>query len=257
MKEEIQLTQIQKDVLTGALLGDGSLIIHKNGKNAYFQYLSKSKQHVKYIANYFNDIITPAGIYNRAYCDGRTNKQYFYSAFRTYANKTFTDIYNEWYINKKKIIIPKNLQLNSTICLIWYIGDGGIISAKQSEFIKISTHCFTKESQEEILLPQLKDFNASLMKTDNNQYFIYIPHRKEADFLEYIGQCPFSDYQYKWNYKKYKNKFPTDYTSKEKEFCDLFKTGMTYYSIAKYFDIEPNVVKYYLIKNNLYKPKNL
>lgn len=251
MTEEIQLNQIQKDVLSGSLLGDGSLIIHKNGKNAYFQYLSKSKQHVEYIAKYFNNMITNAGIYDSSYYDNRTNKQYFSSAFKTHTNKVFTNIYNEWYVNKKKII-PKNLQLNPTICLVWYIGDGGIIRSNRSEFIKISTHCFNKESQENILLPQLKDFDASLMKTDNNQYFIYIPHRKESDFLEYIGKCPFSDYQYKWNYKKYKNKPPTNHTCKEKEFCDLFKRGMTYYSIAKKFGIEPNAVKYYLIKNGLY-----
>ena len=30
---------------------------------------------------------------------------------------------------------------------------------------------------------------------------------------------------------------------------------MTYYAIAKQFGIEPNVVKYYLVKNNIYKKK--
>lgn len=37
-----KLTQIQIQVLEGALLGDGSLIIGKNGKNASFYYCSKS-----------------------------------------------------------------------------------------------------------------------------------------------------------------------------------------------------------------------
>ena len=30
---------------------------------------------------------------------------------------------------------------------------------------------------------------------------------------------------------------------------------MTYYAIGKQFGIEPNAVKYYLIKNNIYKKK--
>ena len=34
--EKIELTDIQKEVLYGCLLGDGCLIIHKNGKNAMF-----------------------------------------------------------------------------------------------------------------------------------------------------------------------------------------------------------------------------
>lgn len=254
MKDKLELTQLQKDVLLGALLGDGSLIIHKNGKNAYFQYLSKSKQHVEYVGNFFKDMITPAGIKDSFYFDKRTNKTYFRSSFRTCANKIFTEFYNQWYINKEKII-PENLKLNSTICLIWYIGDGGIMKHKNSEYIELSTHCFTKEQQQEILIPQLKNFNASLMKADKKYYYIYIPHKKEQEFLDYIGPCPFSDYQYKWNYRKYKNKIPENHTDKEREFCNLFKEGMTYYSIAKKFGVEPNVVKYYLIKNKLYQIK--
>ena len=32
----------------------------------------------------------------------------------------------------------------------------------------------------------------------------------------------------------------------------MYKTGLTYYAIAKHFGIEPNAVKYYLKKNDLY-----
>ena len=30
----------------------------------------------------------------------------------------------------------------------------------------------------------------------------------------------------------------------ENEFCKMYKQGMTYYAIAKHFEIEPNAVKY-------------
>ena len=65
-----------------------------------------------------------------------------------------------------------------------------------------------KEEQEKILLPQLKQFEAKLMKADlsidsRQQYFIYIPHRKEKDFLTFIGICPFDDYSYKWDIKEW------------------------------------------------------
>ena len=43
LKEKIILTKEQKEVLDGALLGDGCLYLHKNGANAQFSYLSKSK----------------------------------------------------------------------------------------------------------------------------------------------------------------------------------------------------------------------
>ena len=58
LKEKIILSDMQKEVLYGALLGDGSLITHKNGKNSYFSYLSKSKQHVEYVMGHFSEYLT-------------------------------------------------------------------------------------------------------------------------------------------------------------------------------------------------------
>lgn len=43
LKDKIILTKEQKEVLYGALLGDGCLYLHQNGKNAQFTYVSKSR----------------------------------------------------------------------------------------------------------------------------------------------------------------------------------------------------------------------
>lgn len=91
------------------------------------------------------------------------------------------------------------------------------------------------------------------MKTDNDQYFVYIPHIKVKEFLAYIGDCPFEEYKYKWDYKEYKNKPANDHTGLENEFIELFKQGLSYYGIAKIYNIEPSAVKYYLVKNKLYE----
>lgn len=256
LPERIYLTDIQKEVLYGALLGDGSLIKHKNGVNAQFCYLSKSRHHVEYVSKFFQDYWSGEGIKDSSYIDNRTNKEYFRSVLRTYTNFCFTEEYYKWYIDGEKHL-PDDLKLTPLTCLIWYIGDGGICHSKRSEYIKLSTHCFLKEEQEKILLPQLKQFEATLMKVSGTQqYYIYIPHRKEKEFLNYIGNCPFEDYKYKWNIAEYTNAIPQNHTNKEQEFCEKYKSGMTYYAIAKEYKIEPNVVKYYLIKNNLYTPPN-
>ena len=260
MNTKVNLLKIQKDVLYGSLLGDGCLSIHKNGQNAQFCYLSKSEQHTNYIASFFNEYITNAGVKSNTYFDKRTNKEYSRIYFKTVTDTTFTTEYHKWYIDKKKHI-PCDLILNPIICLIWYIGDGGICHLKRTECIKLATQCFSKEEQEKILLPQLSDFEAKLMKADissdgEQQYYIYIPRRKMKLFLEYIGDCPFEDYKYKWDVTNYKNKQPQNHTTYEKKFCELYKKGMTYYAIAKQFGIEPNAVKYYLKKNNIYKKGN-
>lgn len=252
LKEKIILTEKQKEVLDGALLGDGCLYLHTNGKNAQFTYLSKSREHVEYVGKYFQEYWSGEGIKDTSYIDERTNKEYFRSQIKTYTNETFTEQYNRWYKNGIKHL-PQDLVLTPLICLIWYVGDGGICHANRTEYIKLSTQCFSKEEQETILLPQLIQFEASLIKTDNNQYFIYIPRRKEKEFLDYIGSCPFNDYKYKWEITPYKNTKPKNHKEHEMEFCEMYKNGMTYYAIAKHFNIEPNAVKYYLKKHNLYQ----
>lgn len=255
--DKIELTEEQKQILYGALLGDGSLILHKHCKNAIFSYTSKSKQYVEYVSTPFKKYWSGEGIKQCTYYDGRTNKEYSRYVMRTYTNETFTDEYHKWYKNGIKEI-PKDLKLTPLMCNIWYIGDGGICRSNRSEWIKLSTQCFSKEEQEKILLPQLSQFEAILMNADRSkngeqQYFIYIPHRKEKEFLDYIGECPFDDYLYKWEILEYKNRMPKNHQSKEKEFCEMYLSGMTYYAIAKSFGIEPNAVKHYLIKNGLYK----
>lgn len=172
---------------------------------------------------------------------------------RTYTNKCFTKEYYKWYMNGGKHI-PENIILTPLCCMVWYLGDGCICHSNRSEYIKLSTHCFSKEEQEKLLIPQLKKFEAKLMKNKENQFFVYIPHRKEKDFLQYIGECPFTDYSYKWNVAEYKNKIAQNHKRNEKTFCKMFLEGKSYYSIAKHFNIEPSVVRYYLLKNNIYNP---
>ena len=253
---KIQLSDIQKEVLYGALLGDGCLHINKNGINANFFYASKSYQHVCYVYSFFKEY--SKGIETTVYYDERTNKSYKEYRFRTCANYGFTDEYNKWYIGGKKHI-PFDLKLNPMICLLWYIGDGGLLTLKNSQQIKLSTNSFCFEEQQNILIPQLSEFDAYVRKYDKfkhqdiQQYVLIIPRKHIKDFLGYIGKCPFSDYKYKWNYIEYKNSKPKNHSEKEKIFCEMYKSGMTYYAIAKHFKIEPNAVKYYLVKNNLYK----
>lgn len=256
LTNEIIFTQSQKEVLYGALLGDGCLYLHKQGKNANFIYSSKSRQHVEYVASYFKDYISGEGIKDFVIFDCRTNKEYNQIRMRTYTNRSFTEEYHHWYSDGKKRI-PADLKLTPLVCLVWYIGDGGICHGKRSEHIKLATNCFSKEDQETILLPQLQMFEARLMKADvdsvgNQQYFIYIPHNKEADFLNYIGSCPFSDYDYKWMTRNYINSVPKSHTKDETDFCTDYKNGMSYYEIAKKYSVDPSAVRYYLIKNGVY-----
>lgn len=261
LNEKIFLSDIQKEVLYGALLGDGSLVIHKGSINAYFSYLSKSQQHVEYVANYFFSYLTKSKIYNSDYFDKRTNKTYHRSSARTYSNEAFTDEYKKWYKNGTKII-PSNLVLTPLVCLIWYIGDGCISHSKNTQYIKLATQCFSKEELEKTLIPQLQEFEAHLIKADmskneEQQYFIYIPRRKIKKFLDYIGACPFSDYQYKWDYKEYKNFSLSQNPEFVQNIIKLFNNGISSNTIAKHLGVDRSTVVKYLKLNGLNPSDNL
>lgn len=266
-KIELPLSDEQKDVLYGALLGDGCLIKHKHGVNVVFSYLSKSRQHVEFVMGYFKEYWKGKEITNGSYFDNRTNKTYINSHLRTYSHKIFTEEYSKWYQNGIKHI-PKDLKLTPIVCLIWYIGDGCICNNKRTQNIKLATQCFTKEEQEKILIPQLQDFEAKLMQTDaskdgQQQYFIYIPRRKIKKFLDFIGPCPFSDYKYKWDYKEYINFSLNQHPEFIQSIIDYFNDGMSANTIAKQLNVDRSTVVKYLIqnglnpKNNLYKRKKV
>lgn len=258
-KQKIFLNEKQKNYLYGAMLGDGCLVKNKNGVNSNFVYTSKSYQHVKYVSEPFQNILYKEGIKLISYNDKRTQKTYNRYTFRTMTDVAFKIERDLWYPNGIKHI-PNSLKLNSDICKIWYIGDGCICnnSNSHSQNIKLATQCFEKQEQEDILLPQLSDFNATLMKADvskngTQQYSIYIPRIKILEFLNYIGECPFSDYKYKWDCKLHLNKVSEPQMDNEIYFIKLYLLGLKCKQIAEVFNIDFNTVKKYLIKNNVYK----
>lgn len=266
VKPKICLNENQLDYLAGALLGDGCLYKHKRGVNAQFCYTSKSLQHVNFVSQPFQSLIQNSGITKFEYYDRRTNKVYTRYTMRTITDRAFLNEYEKWYINGVKHI-PKCLRLNPVICLIWYLGDGCICHSRQTEYIKLSTQAYDISEQEMILLPQLEQFSAKIMKSDissegKQQYFIYIPRIAESDFLNYIGKCPFSDYSYKWDIKPYKKFVKERNPHLIDEMIKLFNCRKSCGTIAKELGVDRStVVKYlstngYDCKENLFKRGN-
>jgi DNA invertase Pin-like site-specific DNA recombinase len=250
----ICLTDVQLQVLNGALLGDGNLSISKNGVNACFCYSSKSLQHVQYIYKYFVQF-APNGIFSYEHLDKRTNKTYKGYSFRTITSVTFTEIYYAWYESHKNRI-PKDLKLTPLTCLIWYIGDGGLIHGTHNYTnIKLATNCFDKIDIETILLPQLEKFEGKIRQVGvskfNNQpqYVIFMDRDNSAKFLTYIGNCPFSDYKYKWEITERKNPNCKKYYE---DWIQKYLSGVTCNAIAKEYGVDRSTIVYLLKQRGLY-----
>lgn len=181
--------------INGELLGDASLY-PTSSYSALFAYSSK---HLEYI-NYISDILKSFGIEGKIYkrCHKDTNTNYYSYSYRSLSYEELLSLYKQWYPENKKIV-PKSIRLTPLTCCHWYIGDGTLECYKDSRpGIKLCTDGFLI-SDIEFLWQQLKDigFKGNIHKSGNN-FRIYISVHSVKEFLDYIGPCPVSCYQYKW-----------------------------------------------------------
>lgn len=253
----IPMTDIMYETLRGALLGDGSLQISKNGINATFTYTSKSRQHVEYIVKDFINYSTCCGLNEKDRFDKRTGKYYHKVDFRSKASSVFTQEYNKWYVDGVKHI-PKDLVLTQHMCLCWYLGDGCLRNCKRNntQEIILCTNCFELDEIKTILLPQLKQFdpkiyNAGTSKSGKQNYTIAIAKKHNIKkFLDYIGECPFEDYKYKWDIKPGLLSGPyAKYNKFANEWVDLYNSGKSIHDISQNYKCPERAIELTL-KNN-------
>ena len=249
------MTSEMYEVLRGALLGDGCLNMNKKGVNARFMYSSKSYQHVEYVTKWFSKYSQHGIKYSTRY-DKRTDKYYEKYSFFTRVSQTLTEEYHKWYYDGVKHI-PNDLILTPLMCKIWYLGDGYLVmnsNAGTSQKLGLCTNCFSKEELENILLPQLSKFKPHLVKQGNEQYIISIGHKKYIKkFLEYIGECPFDDYSYKWNVIESRKGY-----NGESPFCDdinewifLYQSGLSFVKIGALYGCTRGAVEPHLYKEGI------
>ena len=88
-QHELELSQEDKEIIIGLLLGDGSMRIMKKGVTAYYNHTDKHPEYIQYLINYFENIGVECGkmkynVHNRCYC------------FQTKTYKCFNEIYEKF-----------------------------------------------------------------------------------------------------------------------------------------------------------------
>ena len=139
-----------------------------------------------------------------------------------------------------------------------YIGDECLVKRKNGtpQYIKLSTNDFTYEQQKKVLIPKLYNFDPRLRIVKKNgfsedQYSIFIPRYKIKEFLYYIGECPFSEYSYKWDYREYKNFYIKTNENFEKDIMHYFNLGINANEIARHYEVDRSTIVRYLKLNNV------
>lgn len=144
-----KLTDIQEQILNGHLLGDGCLCKPKNDNTNSRFTIKRAASDLEYLnwsAKYFQDYLSPTGVYNIKIFDDRYKKYYYSSIFYTRQLPIFTEYYNKWYPKGKKIV-PKDLILTPLTIAVWLADDGSIRSQSPTKLtMTFSTDSFSKEN---------------------------------------------------------------------------------------------------------------
>lgn len=185
-KDPISITNEMKEFIIGDTLGDGSLINvrAKNVTTSAYSHSSKYEKMAIYISNKMDSFGFKRSGRIREYVHKKFNATYFSYWSRYYRElKYFKDIL---YRDNKKII-PRNIELTSTIIKHWYIGDGSI--SNKGKNLRICSQGFSIDD----VNYAIGEFNklgiiCHRLPSDNS---IQVSRKDSIKkFFEYIGDCP-------------------------------------------------------------------
>lgn len=165
----IKLTKIQKSVILGSILGDGSLIKQKASKNARLQIGHCTKQ-LDYL-KWKTKLLTPfcrskpvlAEKSGKKVIQGKDSWTSGYYIVNTIAHPDITTYYNKYYFGgNKRVHVDVINELNELALAIWLADDGSFTFRKECKYSirgSIATHSFYRDEVELLLLALSKFYN--------------------------------------------------------------------------------------------------
>ena len=191
LRDKLRLSDLQKSVLVGKILGDGSLMPTLTGKSYRLQveHQLKQEEYVAWTADIFKDWVISGLRYSERNRSVR---------FRTISHPEITMMRKLFYLGKRKII-PKNIRKLLTHPLsiaVWFMDDGGVSSSKRA--VTISTHCFSKKDNKIIIDCLKKNFGIQAnLNWDGKGSRLYIPVNNIAKFKQLVAPYILPSMQYK------------------------------------------------------------
>ena len=158
----VDITNLQKEFITGCLLGDGYLSKLSKSKNPSFgiDRQLKDLKYLKWQYDFIKNLCScPIHISDRL--NKTTGRVRHHCSLWTRSLPSLLELRHKWYPNGIKII-PPDLKLSKLIMQIWYCDDGSLethISTKNrpnSHRIKFATHGFA-EQEIKFLIKLLED----------------------------------------------------------------------------------------------------
>lgn len=144
LNEAVKLTDFQKQVLIGTVLGDSSIALKKGciSPSVSCAHGIKQKEYCEYKTEIFKSLGAKCNYHKRNRIDERTGIYYEDYTMFIPANPEFLPYYNSFYPNGKKVIPFELLDNFTEVSLAFMFMDDG---CKNGNTYQIATMCFSKE----------------------------------------------------------------------------------------------------------------
>ena len=216
------LTERQTQIVTGSLLGDGTIWTNFVDPLMKWQIIQSKLDHKEvdkknylcwYVREFINlgvsirpAMVKTSGIV-KDICGDKLLPRY---TFYTRCNKFWNDIENKWYVPrtdhprfKRRKIVPNDVVLSPLALCIWHMDDGS--NNPTDANIELNTQGFTIDEVEFLVERLKKDLNInSHKKREKKQHKIYVGRDSYFDFIEMIKpHIEWDCFQYKTDTSKY------------------------------------------------------
>lgn len=179
-----KLSDFQKSLLVGLLLGDGHLET-ANGKTYRLrvEHSETQKDYLFWLRDQFQEWLPTKEPAKKVRVDGRVSYEIvtcYHGAFRFYAQ--------QFYSNKRKHIPTLFDKLINDVALaIWFMDDGSKKSNRHTTFnIHTLGYSFTDLMKVQNGLKKVFDLKVSLHKQRNKTWRIYIPSESTGQFVAIV-----------------------------------------------------------------------
>ena len=184
------MTDFQKQVLIGTMLGDANFSMGKNGVSPSMSCAHgiKQKEYCEYKTKIFESLGAKCNYHKRNTIDKRTNIYYEDYTMYVPANPEFLPYFKSFYPNGKKVI-PFDLfnQFTEVSLAFMFMDDG----SKASSGYRIATNCFTKSDIMQFQNFLLEKFNIETSLCADNSIYIRANSRNLFTYLisPYMIDC--------------------------------------------------------------------
>ena len=181
------LTEEQKSILIGCLLGDETM---RKKKNAHLEinHCYAQKALVDWIYEKFKSLVITEPKWRK----GNGKREAY--RFATRSLPVLTPFYNQFFPNKKKII-PNGLILDPLTLAVWFIDD----VCKSRSYIYLNTQQFPKNEQLQLIemLKKQLEIDSTLNK-DKTYFRIRIRTQSVRTFIQLVERFVLKEFKYKF-----------------------------------------------------------